>query len=103
MKNKSYFILGTILIILSLILIFLGLKFDIIVSGVALIGSFIGIGLLMHWSTISYEWVCDECGEKFNISLKQNIFGINSGVNYKNLYCPKCHKKTMCKGVQNEY
>jgi hypothetical protein len=53
----------------------------------------------MHWSTISYEWVCDECEEKFNISLKQNILGINSGVNYKNLYCTKRHKKTMCKGA----
>ncbi|EJP6472428.1 hypothetical protein NHI66_001718 [Clostridium botulinum] len=53
----------------------------------------------MHWSTTSYVWICDECGEKFNISLKQNILGINGGVNYKNLYCPKCHKKTMCKGI----
>ncbi|HAK43327.1 MAG TPA: hypothetical protein DCM59_12310 [Clostridium sp.] len=98
MNNKSYFILGTILSILSLILLFLGLKFSIIVSGVALIVLFIGIGVLMHWSTISYEWICDKCGEKFNISLKQNVLGINSGINTKNLYCPKCHKKTICKG-----
>lgn len=73
-----------------------------IISVVALVCLFIGIGILMYWSTVSYEWVCDECGEKFNISLKQNIFGINSGVNYKSLYCPKCCKKTMCKGFRKK-
>ncbi|GEM_PF-1236815 len=102
MKNKRYFIFGTLLSVLSLMLIFVGLKFSIIISLVALVGLFIGIRILMHWSTITYEWVCDECGEKFNISLKQNIFGVNSGVNYKNLYCPKCHKKTMCKGFSKK-
>lgn len=102
MNNKSYFITGVLLSILSLILIFLGLKLSIIMSVLSLIGLLIGIGILMYWSTISYEWVCDECGEKFNISLKQNVFGINSGVNYKNLYCPKCHKKTMCKGFKKK-
>ncbi|WP_346915494.1 hypothetical protein [Clostridium sp.] len=102
MNNKSYFITGVLLSILSLILIFLGLKLSIIVCVLGLIGLLIEIGILMYWSTISYEWVCEECGEKFNISLKQNIFGINSGVNYKNLYCPKCYKKTMCKGFKKK-
>ncbi|ENK1242169.1 hypothetical protein AB2063_000270 [Clostridium botulinum] len=99
MKNKNYFILGILLTVLSIILIFLGLKFNIIISISALICLFIGIAILMHWSAISYVWVCDECGEKFNISLKQNILGINGGINYKNLYCSKCRKKTMCKGI----
>jgi len=102
MKNKSYFILGTLLSILSLILIFEGLKFSIIISIIALMGLFIGIGILMRWNTISYEWICDKCGEKFTISLKQNIFAINVGINYKNLYCPKCNKKTMCKGISKK-
>lgn len=39
---------------------------------------------------------------KFNISLKQNILGVNAGINYKNLYCPKCHKKTMFKGISKK-
>ncbi|WP_346869136.1 hypothetical protein [Clostridium sp. UBA5119] len=102
MNNKSYFIIGVLLSIVSLILIFLGIKLSIIVCVLGLIVLLIVIGILMYWSTISYEWVCEECGEKFNISLKQNIFGINSGVNYKNLYCPKCHKKTMCKGFKKK-
>ncbi len=102
MNNKNYFIIGVLLSMISLILIFLGIKMSIIVCVLGLIGLLIGIGILMYWSTISYEWVCEECGEKFNISLKQNIFGINSGVNYKNLYCPKCHKKTMCKGFKKK-
>ncbi|MGO5067240.1 MULTISPECIES: hypothetical protein [unclassified Clostridium] len=99
MKNKNYFILGILLSVISIVSIFLGLKFNTIVSGIALIGLFIGIGILEYWSTISYEWICDECGERFYISLKENMLGINGGVNYKSLYCPKCHKKTMCKGV----
>lgn len=102
MKNKIQLILGVSLIILSLILIFVGLKVKVIISIAALIGLFIGIGVLMHWSTVSYEWVCDECREKFEISLKQNVLGINAGVNYKELHCPKCNKKTMCKGVLKE-
>ena len=102
MNNKNYFIIGVLLSMISLILIFLGIKMSIIVCVLGLIGLLIGIGILMYWSTISYEWLCEECGEKFNISLKQNIFGINSGVNYKNLYCPKCHKKTMCKGFKKK-
>lgn len=102
MNNKNYFIIVVLLSMISLILIFLGIKMSIIVCVLGLIGLLIGIGILMYWSTISYEWVCEECGEKFNISLKQNIFGINSGVNYKNLYCPKCHKKTMCNGFKKK-
>lgn len=99
MKLRGHFILGISLSILSVILIFVGLKCSLIISIIALIGLFVGIGVLMHWSTISYEWFCDECGERFNISLKQNVFALNVGVNYKELYCPKCNKKTMCKGI----
>jgi rubredoxin len=54
----------------------------------------------MYWSTVNYKWVCDECGQEFEVTLKQNVFGVNAGVNYKSLYCPKCKKKTMCKGIK---
>lgn len=60
---------------------------------------FLGIYILMSWSTKNYKWICEVCGESFEISLKENVFGINSGIYCKTLYCPKCHKKNLCKGV----
>lgn len=95
MKNKATLIFSIILIVISLILIFIGAVNSIICL-------FTGIIILMIWNTNSYKWVCDECGETFEITLKQNIFGVNAGVNYKSLYCPKCYKKTMCKGVYKQ-
>ncbi|MBB6621958.1 hypothetical protein [Clostridium gasigenes] len=99
MKNKGYLIFGVSLSIVSLILVFIGAILNIVVCIISLICLFIGILIVMHWSTSGYMWVCDKCGEKFRITLKENIIGVNSGVNYKNLYCPKCNKKTMCKGI----
>lgn len=99
MKNKEYLIFGILLSVVSLILLLIGTVSNIKLLVSALVGLLIGIYILMRWSTVSYKWICDECGEIFQITLKQNVFGINSGVNYKSLYCPKCHKKTMCKGV----
>ena len=99
MKNKAMFIFSIVLSIGSLILIFVCSIFNLLLL---LLLSFIcfimGIMLFARWSTDSYRWICDECGETFEITLKQNVLGVNSGLNYKNLYCPKCHKKTMCKG-----
>lgn len=102
MKSKCYFTLSVLLIISSIILIFVGLKIKLTITFISLLGLFIGVIMLMHWSTISYQWVCDECNEKFNISLKDNVLGVNGGVNYKRLHCPKCNKYTMCKGIKKE-
>jgi len=73
---------------------------NILLLIVGLVGLFIGIFILMYWSTVEFKWICDECGQEFEITLKQNVFGVNAGVNYKSLYCPKCQKKTMCKGIK---
>ncbi|WP_234117779.1 hypothetical protein [Clostridium hydrogenum] len=102
MKNKGYPIFGILLSLISLILLFIGAISSITLLIISLVGLLIGIYTLMCWSTVSYKWICDECGEVFEITLKQNIFGVNSGLNYKSLYCPKCHKKTMCKGIQKQ-
>ena len=100
-KNKGYLIFVIFLSVISLILLFIGATSDLVLFIISFIGLLIGIYTLMRLSTVRYKWICDECGENFEITLKQNVFGINSGVNYKSLYCHKCHKKTMCKGVQN--
>ena len=102
MKNKATLIFTIVLSVISLILIFIGAVYNLVLCIISIIGLFIGFVILMIWSTNSYKWVCDKCGEIFEITLKQNIFGVNSGVNYKSLYCPKCHKKTMCKGMPKQ-
>lgn len=101
MKNKGYLIISILLSVVSLIMLFIEGE-NMVLFVIALIGLFAGIYILMRWSTDSYKWICDECGESFEITLKQNVFGVNCGVNYKSLYCPKCHKKTMCKGVPKQ-
>lgn len=103
MKSKIYFIIGLLLTVVSLTLTLVGavLNFRIIIFSI--IGLLIGIYLLMHWSTISYKWKCDNCGKTFEITLKQNVFGKNIGVNYKELFCPYCSSKTNCKGIKVKY
>jgi DNA-directed RNA polymerase subunit RPC12/RpoP len=102
MKNKATLIFSIVLSAISLILIFIGAVYNLVLCIISIICLFTGIIILMIWSTNSYKWTCDECGETFEITLKQNIFGVNAGVNYKNLHCPKCNKKTMCKGIPKQ-
>ncbi|GAA0086382.1 hypothetical protein UT300007_28220 [Clostridium sp. CTA-7] len=54
----------------------------------------------MNLITKNYILTCEKCGESFEINLKENILGINSGVNIKTLYCSNCNCKTICKGVR---
>lgn len=102
MKNKANFIFSIILSVVSLILIFIGAIFSYVLLIISFICFITGIIMYANWSTNSYIWICDECSEGFEITLKQNVFGVNSGVNCKTLYCPKCNKKTMCKGIYKQ-
>ena len=99
MKNKINLIFSIILSVVSLILLFIGVIFNLLLAILSFIGLLIGIYIIMKWSTLNYKWVCDDCKTSFDITVKQNIFSINSGVNYKSLYCPNCKKKTYCKGI----
>jgi len=67
---------------------------------VAMIILFIGIGMIMFWSTSNFKWKCTKCDNEFKISLKQNVLGLNMGVNDKMLYCPYCKEKQECKGIK---
>lgn len=99
-RNKGYFIASIILNVISLIVVFVGLVAeDVWISIISTVFLIAGLLMIMHWSTISYKWVCDKCGEVFEITFWQNVLGINGGINYKKLYCPKCQKKNFCKGV----
>lgn len=57
---------------------------------------FSGIAVLNIWHTKNYNWKCDKCGVLFSISCKENLLGINGGINKKLLYCPTCEKKRWC-------
>lgn len=99
LKNKGYIILAIVLSVSSIILLFIGITTNLLLAGISFLGFLIGIYMVMDWSTISYKWICDECEKSFEITVKQNIFSLNAGINYKRLYCPNCKKKTYCKGI----
>lgn len=44
---------------------------------------------------IKYEFKCKKCGTVFNPSVKEKLFGINSG-DVKKLYCPHCKSRQWC-------
>ena len=85
MKHKATFIFCIVLSIVSLILIFVCSIFNFLLLLLSFICFIIGIILFARWSTDSYIWICDKCGEIFDITLKQNVLGLNTGLNYKNL------------------
>lgn len=94
LKNPFYFAISVLIFSLGFILLFWESFFP-----AGLIVVLIGLLLMIHWNTISYQWVCDECGNSFDINMFQNFVGLNGGINHKYLYCPSCEKRTWCKGV----
>ena len=85
--------IGTSLIVIGTIMtMFVGF-INLYLLFVATIILFIGIGMIMLWSTSNFKWKCTKCGNEFKISLTQNMLGLNMGVNDKMLYCPKCKEK----------
>ncbi len=97
MKNKGYFAASMAIVAVSLIMIFVGAGNNKII--ISILSLFAGLIMLIHWSTISYKWICEKCGENFEINMWQNIVGINGGVNYKKLYCPKCKQRNWARGI----
>lgn len=97
MKNKAELIFGISLSILSVALALLGAISNLILFLVGMICLLIGGAVLTHWGTVNYGWVCDECGENFDLTFKQRLLKINGNIKHKNLYCPSCQKETKCK------
>jgi len=100
LSNKGYFTISMTVGIISLVMLFVGagIHQDLLFN-TSMIGLLIGIGMLLHWSTISYLWACDKCGEIFSITIWQNLLGINGGINYKKLYCPKCNQRNWARSI----
>ncbi|OPZ93186.1 MAG: hypothetical protein BWY74_01232 [Firmicutes bacterium ADurb.Bin419] len=92
-------VVAILLMILGVLFFTIGCWISILFAGTGIILLVVGIILLMYWSTKNYKWECPGCGNRFSISLKENIFGLNQGVNEKELICPKCLRKGVCKGV----
>ncbi len=92
-------VVAILLIILAALFCTIGCWISIWFFGAGIILLIVGTLMLMYWSTKNYKWECLSCGNKFSISLKENVLGLNQGVNEKELTCPKCLKKGICKGV----
>jgi len=100
MKNRTYLIVSILLSIVGLVFILVGaVSNNIILILENVIIFALGILSLVNWSTISYQWKCKNCNKLFDISLLQNIFSINGGINHKKLKCPHCDTKTWCDGI----
>ena len=101
MRNKNYFILSVIVLSLcSIGTIYFAIIDSISLSNLCLAGIMIGTIMLIHWSTISYNWICSKCNNNIEITMWQNFKGMNIGVNKKYLFCPKCDKKVLFKGIK---
>lgn len=59
-----------------------------------------GIAVLNIWHTKNYNWKCGKCGVVFSISGKENLLGINGGINKKLLFCLDCGKRRWCNAVK---
>ena len=102
MPNKSYFMLSVIILIVGLVSTIVFAMQNVPVRmfiGIAILLA--GIILLIHWSTISYEWQCEECKTIVQLTMWENVKGLNVGVNRKYLFCPNCKKKVTFRGIKN--
>lgn len=52
-------------------------------------------------SIVKYEYKCKKCSTIFNPSVKEKLFGINSG-DIKKLYCPHCESRQWCMPVKKK-
>jgi DNA-directed RNA polymerase subunit RPC12/RpoP len=100
LKHKRFFVINVIIGVVSLGLTIIGAYFGLVaISNISLICLCIAIFVLMIGSSSNYKWICDKCGEGFEISFFQDIFSVYGEENYKRLRCPKCQRKNWCKGV----
>ena len=86
------------LIIIGTIMGSVGAFFDIWITFIGLSMLLIGAIMVVYWSTKNFIWKCSNCNNTFEITWKQNLLGMNMGVNDKLLYCPYCKDKIDCKG-----
>lgn len=94
--------IGAVLLGIGFILTVAGGLMKFLILFIGLLFIFTGIVFLLYWSTKGFVWKCTGCDNEFKISLTQNIFGTNMGVNDKLLYCPFCKQKVECKGRKIE-
>lgn len=103
MKNKLFMLFSILLSLSSFVLTLVGASLN---KGLSLISAFIfciGIIMIVSCKLKSYRWHCEECSEEFDIALRENLFNIDLGLDYKKLYCPKCKTKTYCKGIKKSF
>ena len=103
MKSNGYIVFSIYLTALSLVFctlsLCLQLKYCFIVFLVLLI---LGIIMILSWGFKRYTWICDECGRKFKIPIRQCICDFQGGINYRKIFCPYCKKITYCSGIRKK-
>lgn len=59
----------------------------------------VGLVILALWHSKTYEYVCENCNNKFSIHALADLIS-PQGVTTKYVMCPKCHKRTWAKVIK---
>jgi len=94
--------ISAVFIVIGTIMGTMGGFFNILITFIGLGILLIGVVMVFYWSTKYFIWKCSKCNNTFEITWKQNILGINVGVNDKMLFCPYCKEQNECKGKKKE-
>ncbi len=96
MKNRIKTIMILIGVVALFTLIFSGAFGKMTIFWIAFVVIIAEAIFAICYTVKKQNWVCEKCGTEFSPKAKEVIFGINGGT-AKQLFCPKCQKKTWCK------
>lgn len=101
MSKKNYFVFSILIMLLSLFgTFYFAYNNQITLSIISILLFVIGTLMLIHWSTISYNWECSKCKNIIELNIWSNIKGMNIEINQKFLFCSKCNKKVTFNGIK---
>lgn len=99
LRNRLYMALGLLILISGLIMLInpsYTKSTGALLKGILTLS--LGVILINHWSSISYTWICEVCGEVRDLSFIENILYINIGINRKYFKCKECGIKRIFNG-----
>ena len=93
-------VMFVIMIVIGAVAVISGIftAYPIVFAAAGLLFIAAGAILLLWRSTKRCIWSCPKCGKEFKLSVRLNVLSTNVGVNEKELICPLCNEKSICKG-----
>ena len=93
-------VMFVIMILIGAVAVISGIytAYPIVFAAAGLLFIAAGAIVLLWRSTKRCIWSCPKCGKEFKLSVRLNVLSTNVGVNEKELICPFCNEKSICKG-----